>query len=64
MTIDDSKALTAPWVVTKKFGKAAEHTRLFDYACGENNRNPIDYATGKTLTLGPDGRPIDAGYQR
>jgi hypothetical protein len=62
MTIQDPKALTAPWVVTKQFGKQPEFTRLFDYACGENNRNPIDYKTGKTLTLGPDGRPIDAGY--
>ena len=64
MTINDPKALTVPWVVTKQFGKAPGLTRLFDYACGENNRNPIDYVTGKTLTLGPDGRPIDAGYQK
>jgi hypothetical protein len=33
-----------------------------DYACGENNRNPVDHETGKTLTLGPDGEPIDEGY--
>lgn len=63
MTIEDSKALTAPWVVTKVFRKAAAFTPLYDFACGENNRNPIDYATGKTLTLGLDGRPIDVGYE-
>jgi hypothetical protein len=63
MTIEDPQSLTAPWVVTKQFRRAGPFTRLFDYACGENNRNPIDYATGKTLTLGPDGRPIDSGYQ-
>jgi hypothetical protein len=34
-----------------------------DYACAENNRNPVDPATGRTLTLGADGKPIDAEYQ-
>ena len=33
-------------------------TRVYDYACNENNRNPIT-DTGQTLTLGPDGKPID-----
>jgi hypothetical protein len=33
-------------------------TRAYDYGCAENNRNPIA-ASGKTLTLGPDGKPID-----
>jgi hypothetical protein len=26
--------------------------------CTENNRNPMT-STGQTLTLGPDGKPID-----
>jgi len=26
--------------------------------CAENNRNPIS-GSGKTLTLGPDGKPLD-----
>jgi hypothetical protein len=29
-----------------------------DYACAENNRNVVS-PTGKTLTLGSDGKPID-----
>jgi len=33
-------------------------TRLYDYGCAENNRNPVDTSTGKTLTLGPDGKPF------
>ena len=37
--------------------------RIMDYACAENNRNPVDPATGRTLTLGPDGKPIDADYR-
>jgi hypothetical protein len=36
--------------------------RIMDYACAENNRNPVDPVTGRTLTLGPDGKPIDADY--
>jgi hypothetical protein len=48
MVIEDAKALTAPWSVIKRW----------DYACAENNRYP-GTATGRTLTLGPDGRPID-----
>jgi hypothetical protein len=33
-----------------------------DYACAENNRNPVDPETGRTLTLGADGKPIDADF--
>jgi hypothetical protein len=58
MTIEDPKALTKPWVVTKQFQKMPPGTRLYDYGCAENNRNPVDTATGKTLTLGPDGKPL------
>jgi hypothetical protein len=56
MVIEDSKALTAPWNVTKTYRKVAAGTRVYDYGCAENNRNPVDAATGKTLILGPDGK--------
>lgn len=59
MTIEDPLALTAPWVVTKEFSRQPEGTRVYDYACNENNRNPIDPATGWTYTIGPDGRIMD-----
>jgi hypothetical protein len=58
MTIEDAKALTAPWHVTKRYRRMPPGTWAWDYACAENNRNPVS-ATGKTLTLGPDGQPID-----
>jgi len=59
MTIEDSKALTKPWSVTKQFRKLPVGTRLYDYGCAENNRNPVDEKTGKTLILGPDGKPLN-----
>ena len=59
MTIEDPKALTKPWVVTKQFQKMPEGTRVYDYGCAENNRNPADVDTGKTLILGPDGKPLN-----
>jgi hypothetical protein len=55
MVIEDPKALTAPWHVTKTYRKAETGTRVYDYGCAENNRNPVDEATGKTLILGPGG---------
>lgn len=58
MAIEDAKALKATWHVTKTYKKQAEGTWAWDYACAENNRNPIA-GSGKTLTLGPDGKPID-----
>jgi hypothetical protein len=58
MVIEDAKALKAPWVVTKRFQKQPPGTWVWDYACAENNRNPIS-GSGRTLTLGPDGKPID-----
>lgn len=59
MTIEDPRALTEPWLVTKTFGKMPEGTRVYDYGCAENNRNPIDYETGQTLMLGPDGEVLN-----
>jgi hypothetical protein len=34
-------------------------TRVYDYGCAENNRNPADVESGKTLILGPDGKPLN-----
>jgi hypothetical protein len=58
LTIEDPKALKAPWRVTKQYKKQLAGTWAWDYACAENNRNPIT-DSGRTLTLGPDGKPID-----
>jgi hypothetical protein len=58
MVIEDPKALKAPWRVTKRYRKQPAGTWAWDYACAENNRNPVA-PSGKTLTLGPDGKPID-----
>ena len=58
VTIEDSKALTKPWVVTKRFRKQKPGSFMYDYGCAENNRNPVNTATGETLTLGADGKPV------
>ena len=59
MAIEDPLALTAPWVVTKRFNRLESSTRVYDYACNENNRNPVDQETGWTYTIGPDGKIMD-----
>ncbi|MDA9109110.1 hypothetical protein N9X63_02460 [Woeseiaceae bacterium] len=61
LSITDPIALTKPWNVIRHFRKLPPGTRIFDYACAENNRNPIT-SSGKTLTLGPDGVPIDINF--
>ncbi len=58
MVIEDPKALTGPWNVTKQFRKEKPGLFLYDYGCAENQRNPIDVTMGKTLILGPDGKPV------
>jgi hypothetical protein len=58
MVIEDPKAFKGPWRVTKRYRKQAAGTWAWDYACAENNRNPVS-GSGRTLTLGPDGKPID-----
>ncbi|MEP7304334.1 MAG: hypothetical protein ABJA98_02330 [Acidobacteriota bacterium] len=58
MIVTDPKALKAPWPVTKRYRRQPAGTWGWDYACAENNRNPIS-DSGRTLTLGPDGKPID-----
>jgi hypothetical protein len=62
MVIEDSKALAAPWHVTKRYRKLPEGSRVYDYACAENNRNPVT-DSGQTLTLGPNGQPIDKSFE-
>ena len=58
VTITDPEMLTRPWTVTKRYKRLPKGSRIYDYVCTENNRNPIT-ATGQTLTLGTDGKPID-----
>jgi hypothetical protein len=58
ITIVDPDMLAAPWTVTKHYKRQPPGSRIYDYVCTENNRNPIT-ATGQTLTLGTDGKPID-----
>lgn len=58
MTIEDPIALEEPWRVTMHYERLPDGTRVYDYACAENNRNPV-LDSGETLTLGPDGEPLD-----
>ena len=58
LTIEDPLALTEPGHVTRHFRRMPPGTRAFDYACSENNRNPITDA-GQTLTLDTEGKVID-----
>ena len=58
ITITDPVMLTRPWTVVKHYKRQPPGGRIYDYVCTENNRNPIT-ATGQTLTLGTDGKPID-----
>jgi hypothetical protein len=58
MTIEDPRALTKPWVVVKQFRRNPPGLFLYDYGCAENQRNPVDPATGKTLILDSEGKVI------
>jgi hypothetical protein len=58
LTIEDPLALKSPWQVTKRYRKQPEGSRAYDYACAENNRNPIS-DNGRTLTLDAHGNVID-----
>jgi hypothetical protein len=58
LTIIDPLALREPWHVTRHFRKLPAGTRVYDYACAENNRNPIT-ESGQTLTLDTEGNIID-----
>lgn len=58
LIISDPLALREPWKVVRHFRKTPDGTRAFDYACAENNRNPIT-SSGQTLTLDAEGNTID-----
>jgi hypothetical protein len=58
LVIEDPLALSKPWHVTRHFRRMPAGTRAYDYACAENNRNPITGA-GQTLTLDTEGNVID-----
>jgi len=58
LVIEDPLALQKPWHVTRHFRRMPAGTRAYDYACAENNRNPIT-SSGQTLTLDSDGNVID-----
>lgn len=62
ITIEDPVALTRPWTVVKQYRRMPGDVRVMDYACAENNRNPVA-DNGRTLTLGTDGKPIDVVQQ-
>jgi hypothetical protein len=55
--IEDPVALTAPWRVQRKW-RRVPGARIFDYACAENQRNPID-EQGRTRTVDSSGKVID-----
>jgi hypothetical protein len=58
MVLEDPIAFTGPWKVTKRYRRLPPGSYVFDYACAENNRNPIT-SDGRTLTKGADGQVID-----
>ena len=58
LIIDDPLALTDSWHVVRHFRRLEAGTRVYDYACAENNRNPVS-SSGQTLTLDAEGRVID-----
>jgi len=58
ITLEDPLALTAPWVVEKRFYKDAEVTRIFDYECNEYNRAIVD-DQGRSMILDEDGKVLN-----
>ena len=52
--------IVTPIDVVKEFERMEPGTRIFEFACAENNRNPID-ASGRTLTLDAEGRAAENG---
>jgi hypothetical protein len=58
MVLKDPEALTKPWPVAFTFTRLPKETFIYDYACAENNRNPVT-TDGQTLTLDTKGEVID-----
>jgi hypothetical protein len=61
LIIEDPIALAKPWHVKRQYRRLAAGTRVYDYACAENNRNPVT-ADGLTLTLDAEGKVIDKAW--
>jgi hypothetical protein len=58
MVLRDPLALKEAWHVKTAYRRLPEGTRVYDYACAENNRNPVT-DNGFTITLGPNGEPLN-----
>jgi len=58
LVLVDPEALTRPWPVAFTYSRLPTGSTVYDYACAENNRNPIA-PDGRTLTLDPAGQVID-----
>ena len=58
VVLTDSEALTRPWPVAFTYTRLPPGSTVYDYACAENNRNPVT-SDGRTLTLDPSGEVID-----
>lgn len=56
--IDDPTALTDTWDVRIEYERLPPGTRMIEFACAENNRNPVD-EQGRTLTLDREGNVLD-----
>jgi hypothetical protein len=58
VVLTDPEALTRPWPVAFTYTRLPPDSTVYDYACAENNRNPVT-SDGRTLTLDPSGEVID-----
>ena len=58
LVLTDSEALTRPSPVAFTYTRLPPGSAVYDYACAENNRNPVT-SDGRTLTLDPGGEVID-----
>jgi hypothetical protein len=58
VVLTDPEALTRPWPVAFTYTRLPPGSTVYDYACAENNRNPVT-SDGRTLTLDPSGEVID-----
>lgn len=58
LVLEDSEALTRPWPVAFTYTRLPAGSTVYDYACAENNRNPVT-SDGRTLTLDTSGEVID-----
>ena len=59
MTIEDPKAMTKPWAVTKQFAEAAGWNAGVRLRMRGKQSQSSRRKTGKTLMLGPGGKPLN-----